>query len=78
VGRPLVTDDDLCDHVRAHLRGSNTPERIEIWDKVPRTGTGKLMRRLAVERFTTPCRQNLSAGAVAQQAFLDHRCEQLA
>ncbi len=47
-----VVAETLRDFVRANLRGSKTPDRIVIWDSVPRTETGKLLRRLAVERMT--------------------------
>jgi acyl-CoA synthetase (AMP-forming)/AMP-acid ligase II len=43
---------DLREHVRTHLRGSKTPDRIAIWDELPRTETGKLIRRRAAERIT--------------------------
>jgi acyl-CoA synthetase (AMP-forming)/AMP-acid ligase II len=44
---------DLQEHVRARLRGSKTPDRVEIWDRLPRTETGKLIRREAVTRLTS-------------------------
>jgi acyl-CoA synthetase (AMP-forming)/AMP-acid ligase II len=37
--------DALRDYVRAALRGSKTPERIVFWPDLPRTATGKLVRR---------------------------------
>jgi acyl-coenzyme A synthetase/AMP-(fatty) acid ligase len=40
--------------VRARLRSSKTPEIIEIWSKLPRTDTGKLLRREVVARLTEP------------------------
>jgi acyl-CoA synthetase (AMP-forming)/AMP-acid ligase II len=48
-----VTPDQLREHVRSHLRGSKTPDRIEVWDELPRTETGKLIRRHAVERIVS-------------------------
>ncbi|WP_109526671.1 MULTISPECIES: class I adenylate-forming enzyme family protein [Nocardia] len=43
--------EDLQDYVRAVLRGSKTPERIVYWDELPRTETGKLVRRHVLERI---------------------------
>ncbi|ARE37833.1 AMP-dependent synthetase (plasmid) [Rhodococcus sp. BH4] len=37
--------DDLRAYVRETLRGSKTPEKIVYWDELPRTETGKLVRR---------------------------------
>jgi acyl-CoA synthetase (AMP-forming)/AMP-acid ligase II len=51
------TGEALRDHVRAQLRSSKTPDRIVVWDELPRTETGKLIRREAVARI-------VSAGAV--------------
>jgi acyl-CoA synthetase (AMP-forming)/AMP-acid ligase II len=45
--------DALRDHVRAQLRGSKTPDRIVVWDELPRTETGKLIRREAVARIVS-------------------------
>ncbi|OZF45804.1 class I adenylate-forming enzyme family protein [Rhodococcus sp. 14-2470-1a] len=52
--RPGVALDtgDLRDFVRASLRSSRTPEHIVYWDELPRTETGKLVRRHVVERLT--------------------------
>ncbi|WP_114201240.1 class I adenylate-forming enzyme family protein [Janibacter anophelis] len=47
VARPgrIVDPESLREYVRAHLRGSKTPDRIHIMDELPRTETGKLVRR---------------------------------
>lgn len=45
------TCEALREHVRAQLRGSKTPDRIVVWDELPRTETGKLIRREAVRRI---------------------------
>jgi acyl-CoA synthetase (AMP-forming)/AMP-acid ligase II len=44
-------EDELREHVRATLRGSKTPDRIWFWDELPRTETGKLVRRNVVSRI---------------------------
>jgi acyl-CoA synthetase (AMP-forming)/AMP-acid ligase II len=46
-----VTPDELRAHVRSRIRGSKTPDRIEVWAEIPRTETGKLIRRHALERL---------------------------
>ncbi|MBH0123586.1 acyl--CoA ligase [Rhodococcus sp. CX] len=46
-----VDGETLRSFVRDTLRGSKTPERIVYWDALPRTETGKLVRRHVVERL---------------------------
>jgi len=36
---------ELRDHVRASMRSSKTPEHVWFWSELPRTETGKLVRR---------------------------------
>jgi acyl-CoA synthetase (AMP-forming)/AMP-acid ligase II len=43
-----LTPDDLRAYVREHLRGSKTPDQIAFWAELPRTVTGKLLRREVV------------------------------
>ncbi|MGI5460188.1 class I adenylate-forming enzyme family protein [Streptomyces sp. CA-249302] len=55
----VIDADDLRAQVRGTLRGSKTPERITPWPELPRTPTGKLIRRdivraLTADRGTTP------------------------
>jgi acyl-CoA synthetase (AMP-forming)/AMP-acid ligase II len=38
--------------VKEHLRGSKTPDRVHIWNELPRTETGKLIRRHVLARLT--------------------------
>jgi acyl-CoA synthetase (AMP-forming)/AMP-acid ligase II len=40
-----VDPDALRDLVRARLRGSKTPDRVHVVERLPRTETGKLVRR---------------------------------
>ncbi len=42
----------LREYVRSKLRGSKTPERIRFWGELPRTETGKLLRRSALGQMT--------------------------
>jgi acyl-CoA synthetase (AMP-forming)/AMP-acid ligase II len=52
VSEGIVVDvDDLKDHVRTQLRGSKTPDNIVFWDELPRTETGKVVRRDALARL---------------------------
>jgi len=46
-----VEQDELRDLVRSRLRSSKTPEHIEFWDELPRTDTGKLLRRTVIARL---------------------------
>ncbi|MET7770915.1 long-chain fatty acid--CoA ligase [Nocardia sp. NPDC005366] len=43
--------EELRAFVRDVLRSSKTPERIVCWDELPRTETGKLVRRHVLERI---------------------------
>lgn len=53
---------ELTDYVRARVRGSRTPDRIEFRDELPVTATGKVLRRqLADELSTTSARQREDA-----------------
>ncbi|WP_416967995.1 class I adenylate-forming enzyme family protein [Streptomyces sp. 4F14] len=47
-----VDADALRSQVRGVLRGSKTPDRIACWAELPRTATGKLVRREIVEALT--------------------------
>ncbi|AZG45925.1 class I adenylate-forming enzyme family protein [Gordonia insulae] len=51
--RPGVTveADELRSFVRSSLRSSKTPDNIVYWDDLPRTETGKLVRRHVVDRL---------------------------
>ncbi|MGY3555439.1 class I adenylate-forming enzyme family protein [Williamsia sp. R60] len=40
-----VDENDLHDYVKASLRSSKTPSRFFFWPELPRTETGKLVRR---------------------------------
>lgn len=46
-----VDSESLRDHVRKTLRSSKTPDRFVYWPEVPRTETGKLVRRHVVDRL---------------------------
>ncbi|MER2087246.1 class I adenylate-forming enzyme family protein [Rhodococcus sp. (in: high G+C Gram-positive bacteria)] len=46
-----VSREELRSFVRNALRSSKTPERIAYWDDLPRTETGKLVRRHVVDRL---------------------------
>ena len=48
-----VTADELQAYCRAHLRGSKTPEIVDFRTELPRTPTGKLLRRTVVADLTT-------------------------
>jgi acyl-CoA synthetase (AMP-forming)/AMP-acid ligase II len=50
--RGSMSGDELREVVRTRLRSSKTPETIEFWPELPRTETGKLLRRQVVARLT--------------------------
>jgi acyl-CoA synthetase (AMP-forming)/AMP-acid ligase II len=49
-----VDPEAVRGYVRTKLRSSKTPDRILVWEDVPRTETGKLVRRQALERIVNP------------------------
>ena len=44
--------DELREHVRAHLRGSRTPDRVVFRSELPTNATGKVLRRELVDEMT--------------------------
>jgi fatty-acyl-CoA synthase len=47
----VIDEDELRDFVRAALRSTKTPERIQIRDALPYNETGKLLRRVLREEL---------------------------
>ena len=47
----VVSPEDVREFVRARLRHSKTPERVAVWTELPRTDTGKLIRRLVTSEL---------------------------
>lgn len=47
----FVSDEDLCDLVRANLRSSRVPAVIKRMDELPYNETGKLLRRIIRDGF---------------------------
>jgi acyl-CoA synthetase (AMP-forming)/AMP-acid ligase II len=56
VAKPGATLDaaEVREFVRSQLRGSKTPDVIEVADDLPRTHTGKLLRRAVLDQLTAP------------------------
>ena len=54
VAKPGASVDaaDVREFVRTQLRGSKTPDVIEVADDLPRTPTGKLLRRVVLDQLT--------------------------
>jgi acyl-CoA synthetase (AMP-forming)/AMP-acid ligase II len=52
VGGAAPDPDELCEHVRAHLRGSRTPDQVVFRDELPTNATGKVLRRVLVDEMT--------------------------
>jgi acyl-CoA synthetase (AMP-forming)/AMP-acid ligase II len=48
-----IAADDLREFVRTRLRGSKIPDTIHLWDELPRTETGKLVRRHVLAKLNT-------------------------
>jgi len=44
-GESALAANDIREFVKAHLRSSRTPDRVEFWDELPYNETGKLLRR---------------------------------
>lgn len=51
-GAPDLAADPVREWVRERLRSSKTPEVVEFWPELPRTDTGKLLRRQVVARLS--------------------------
>jgi long-chain acyl-CoA synthetase len=49
--------EELREHVRKHLRGSRTPDRVVFRDKLPTTPTGKVLRRELIATLAAPAEQ---------------------
>jgi long-chain acyl-CoA synthetase len=45
--------EELREHVRKHLRGSRTPDRVVFFDELPTNATGKVLRRQIVDQLRT-------------------------
>jgi acyl-coenzyme A synthetase/AMP-(fatty) acid ligase len=43
--------DDLRAHVRSHLRGSRTPDRVVFRAELPTNATGKVLRRELIQEL---------------------------
>ncbi|MYK76106.1 MAG: acyl--CoA ligase, partial [Acidimicrobiaceae bacterium] len=50
---PAPAADDLRELVRARLRSSRVPARVEFVDELPYNDTGKLLRRELRQRFAS-------------------------
>ena len=46
-----VSETELKDHCRVALGGLKTPKSIEVWDSLPRSTVGKVLKREVRERF---------------------------
>jgi acyl-CoA synthetase (AMP-forming)/AMP-acid ligase II len=47
----VVDMEELKRFARSRLRGSRTPDRIEIWSSLPYTDSGKLLRRAVLAQL---------------------------
>jgi len=51
-----LTEDDVVAHCRAHLAGFKTPKQVFFVEALPKNPSGKLLKRVLRERFTTAVR----------------------
>jgi acyl-CoA synthetase (AMP-forming)/AMP-acid ligase II len=49
--------DQLREHVRKHLRGSRTPDRVVFRAELPTNATGKVLRRELIHEFQTATKE---------------------
>ncbi|WP_433622205.1 class I adenylate-forming enzyme family protein [Nocardia sp. CA-120079] len=57
-----VDPEELRTFVRQRLRGSKTPDRILVWADLPRTETGKIIRREALTQIQQDRRRSATTG----------------
>ena len=50
--RDTATEEELIAHCRERLADFKCPKRIHITDKIPRTATGKIQRRMVAEAYS--------------------------
>jgi len=48
----VADPEELREWVRSHLRSAKTPDTVDLWDELPRTDNGKIIRRRVTERLT--------------------------
>lgn len=48
-----ITEAELLGHCRARLAGFKTPKQVFFVDSLPKNPSGKLLKRLLRDRFTT-------------------------
>jgi acyl-CoA synthetase (AMP-forming)/AMP-acid ligase II len=50
-GAPVPTAEELIAHCRRHLSGYKVPKQVRFADALPRSATGKLLRREVRDRW---------------------------
>jgi fatty-acyl-CoA synthase len=45
-----VTEEEVRDYIKAHLARFKVPREVEFLDELPRNPTGKVLKRVLVER----------------------------
>jgi acyl-CoA synthetase (AMP-forming)/AMP-acid ligase II len=53
--------EELREHIRAHLRGSRTPDRVVFREELPTTPTGKVLRRQLAEELKSEAARGLNS-----------------
>jgi len=59
--------EELREHIRAHLRGSRTPDRVVFREELPTTPTGKVLRRQLADELKSEAAQGRTAQAGVQR-----------
>jgi len=44
-GRPGLDPDAILAHAKSRLAGHKCPKRVEVWERLPKSGAGKILRR---------------------------------
>jgi acyl-CoA synthetase (AMP-forming)/AMP-acid ligase II len=47
----IIDPEGLRNYIRARLRSSKTPDRVLVWNELPRTDTGKIVRRAVLAKI---------------------------
>ncbi|MDE0057282.1 MAG: AMP-binding protein [Defluviicoccus sp.] len=50
----LATADELIEHCRARIAGYKKPRHVHVFDELPRTGTGKVVKQELKRRLAAP------------------------
>ena len=55
-----ASEQELIEHCKARLAGYKCPKAVEIWDELPKTTVGKILRRDVKRRFWDGAERNIA------------------